>query len=78
MDQFNLFNSTTVQSEFLRRDHSKNLGVDGKAIVKYIFKNTMCGVGCIHVAQDKVEWQVAAIMKIKLRVQQKMGNFLAS
>ena len=54
-------------------DHLENPGVDGRIILRWIFK--MWGIDWIDLAQDTDRWrELNAVMN--LRVPQNVGNFL--
>jgi hypothetical protein len=59
------------------RDHLADLGVDGRIILKRIFKNGMGGMDWIDLVQDR---DIGAVLKVimNLRVPHNAGNFLTS
>jgi hypothetical protein len=54
----------------------ENLGVDGRIILKWIFKKYNGGVEWITVAQDKEQWRVFVNTVMNLGVPQNEGNLL--
>jgi hypothetical protein len=61
-----------------KRDHLADLGVDGRIILKWIFKNGMGGVDWIDLAQERDSWWAVLKVVMNLRVPHNAGNFLAS
>jgi hypothetical protein len=61
------------------RDHLKDPGLDGKVILKWIFKKWEGGVNCVDLAQNRGRWRVLvnAVMNVRV-VPQNAGNFLTS
>jgi hypothetical protein len=56
-------------SEHLKgRDHSEDLGVDGKIILEWILGKRWENVDWIHVALDRVQWRAIVKKIMKLRV----------
>jgi hypothetical protein len=71
---------TIFWSEILKgRDHSEDLGVDGRILLEWILRETewKCE-NWIHLAQDRNQWQALVNTVINLRVPQKARNFLTS
>jgi hypothetical protein len=66
------------QSENLEgRDHSEDIGIDGRIILKGIFREIGWeGVDRMHLAQYRYQWQVILNAVMKLRITYEMGNFL--
>jgi hypothetical protein len=51
------------------RDHSEDLGVDGRIILEWILvKKGWEGVDWIHLVQDKEQWRAVVNMVMNLRV----------
>ena len=47
-----------VRREGLRdRDYSEDLGVDGKIVLKWIFRKLDGVMGCIDLAEDRATWR---------------------
>jgi len=40
-----------------KREHLKDAGVDGRIILKWIFKKWDVGMDCIELAQDSYRWR---------------------
>jgi len=57
-------------------DHLEFLGVDGKIILKWIFKNWDWGMDWIDLAQDRDKWLAVVKMVMDSRVAQNAGNLL--
>jgi hypothetical protein len=53
-------------------------GVDGRIILKWIFKKWEGGMDWIDMAQDKGRWRALVSEVMNLRVPQNAGNFLTS
>jgi len=49
-------------------DHSEVPGIDGRIILKWIFKNWYCGMDWIVLAQDRYRWRslVNAVMNLRV------------
>jgi hypothetical protein len=60
------------------RDHLEVLGIDGRIILKLIFRVMVEGCGWINFAQDRDHWLAFVNMVMKLWLPQKMGNILTS
>jgi hypothetical protein len=50
------------------RDHTEDLSVDGRIILKRILQKRWENVDRIHLAQDRDQWQAALNTVMKLRV----------
>jgi len=50
------------------RDHLEDLGVDGRIILKWIFRNWARGVDWIDLAQDRDKWRALVKMLTGRRV----------
>jgi hypothetical protein len=50
------------------RDHLKDLGVDGRMILKWIFRKLDGAWTGIHLAEDRDRWQVLVNVVMNLRV----------
>ena len=59
-----------------KRDPPENLGVDGRIILKWIFKRYDGGVDWITVFRDKEKWRVFVNAVMTLGVPQNDGNLL--
>jgi hypothetical protein len=53
-------------------------GVDGKIILKSIFKKWHGGMDWIELAQDRDRWRALVNEAMNFRVPQNAGNFLTS
>jgi hypothetical protein len=53
-------------------------GVNGRIILKWIFKTWDKGTVWIHLAQDRDSWQTLVNDVINLQVSYNAGNFLSS
>jgi hypothetical protein len=64
----------------MERDHSEYLGVDGKIVLKWIFKklDNGWGVDWIDLAQEMSRWRALVNTIVNMRVPYKAGNFLTS
>jgi hypothetical protein len=60
------------------KPEEKGIGVDKKIILKFIFITEIGGKGVdwIHLAQDTDQWRALGNTVMKLRVSQKVENFL--
>jgi hypothetical protein len=61
-------------------DHLENPGVDGRIILKWIFRKWDGGGGMdwINLAQDRDRWRALANAVINLQLPYNEGNFLTS
>jgi hypothetical protein len=59
-------------------DHLGDPGVDGRIILKWIFKKWDTGMGWIQLAQDSDRWSALVNALMNLRVAQNAGNSLTS
>jgi hypothetical protein len=59
-------------------DHLKDPGVDGRIILKWMFKKWDGGIDWIALAQDRERWRAVVNAVMNLRVSQDSGNFLTS
>jgi hypothetical protein len=59
-------------------DHLGDPGVDGKIILKWIFKKWDGVMDWIELAQDRDRWRAFVNAVMNLRVPQNAGNFLTS
>jgi hypothetical protein len=59
-------------------DHLGDPGVDGRIILKLIFKKWDGGMNCIELAQDRDRWRALVNAVLNLRVPYNVGNFLTS
>ena len=62
----------------MERDHTEGLRVEGKLILKWIFKEWDWGMDWIHLAEDRDRWLALANAVMNLRVPQNAENFLTS
>jgi len=60
------------------RDHLEDLGVDGRIILKLIFKNGLGGMDWIDLAQERDRWRAVLKAVMHLWVPHNAGNFLTS
>jgi hypothetical protein len=60
------------------RDNLEDVGVDGKIILKCIFKKWDGGMDWIDVARYRDRWRSLVATVMNRRVSQKAGNFLTS
>jgi hypothetical protein len=56
----------------------KDLDVDGRIILKWIFERLNGGMDWINLAQDRDMWRGLVKAVMNLRVPQNAGNFLSS
>jgi hypothetical protein len=59
-------------------DHLGDPGVDGRIILKWVFKKWEEGMDWIQLARDRDRWRSIMNAEINHRVPQNVGNFLAS
>jgi hypothetical protein len=71
---------TKFLSENLKgRDHSEDLGVDGKIILEWILRELgWKGVDWIYLAQDRDRWRALLNTIINIHFPLKVGDFLTS
>jgi hypothetical protein len=50
------------------RDHSENLGVDGRIILKWIVRKYVWRAWTFHLSQDRDRWQAVVNAVMNLRV----------
>jgi len=50
------------------RDHSEDLGIEGKIILEWIFRKQWEAVDWMHLTQDKDQWQGLVNMITNLQV----------
>jgi hypothetical protein len=60
------------------RDHLEDPGVDGRMILRWIFRRWDGGMDWIDLAQDRDRWRGIVNAVMYLRVPQNAGNFLTS
>ena len=59
------------------RDHLEDLGVDGRIILRWIFRKwDVEGMGSIELARDRDRWRVLVTAVMNIRVPYKAGDFL--
>jgi hypothetical protein len=61
-----------------KKDHMKDLDVDGMIKLKCIFKKLYYGMDWTHLAQDTDKWRVLVKAVMNIWVLQNVGNFLTS
>jgi hypothetical protein len=64
--------------DLIQRDHLEDQGVDGRIVLKLIFKTWDRGSDWIDLAQDRDRWRALVNAVINLRVPQNAGNFLTT
>jgi hypothetical protein len=62
----------------MERDDFEDLAVDGRIILKWIFKKWEVGVDWIDLAQDRDRWRAFVNAVMNFRVPYNAGNFLTS
>ena len=60
------------------RDHLQDLDVDGRVVLKWIFKKSNGVMGWIYLAQDRDRWQALVNAVMNFRFPYNVGNFLIS
>ena len=60
------------------RDHLQDPGVDGRIMLRWIFKKLDGGMDWIDLAKDWDTWRAIVKAVMNLRVPQNVGNFLTS
>jgi hypothetical protein len=60
------------------RDHWGDPGVDGRIILRWIFRKWDVGMDWIRLARDRDRWRALVNAVMNLRVPQNAGNFLTS
>jgi hypothetical protein len=60
------------------RDHLENPGLDGRIILRWIFRKWDEGMDWIDLAQDRDRWRALVNVVMKRLVPQNAGNFLNS
>jgi hypothetical protein len=60
----------------MERGHLKDQGIDGRIILKWIFKKWDGGMDWIALAQDMDRWRALVNAVMNLRVPQSAWNFL--
>jgi len=60
------------------RDHSEDPGVEGRTILRCIFRKWDGGMDWIELAQDRHRWRALVNAVMNLRVPQNARNFSAS
>ena len=60
------------------RDHMKDPGVDGRIILKWIFRRRMWGMDWIDLAQGRDRWRALVNAVMNFRVSLNVRNFLTS
>jgi hypothetical protein len=58
--------------------HLEDPDVDGRIILKFIYKKWDGGMDWIDMAQDRDRWRAVVSAVMNLRVSQNAGNFLTS
>jgi hypothetical protein len=59
-------------------NHLGDPGIDGRIVLKWIFKKWDWGMDWIELAQDRVRWQAVVNVIMNLWVPYNAGNFLTS
>jgi hypothetical protein len=59
-------------------DHLEDLGVDGRIILRWIFRKWSRGMDCIDLALDRNRWLAVVNAEMNFRVRKNAGNFLTS
>jgi hypothetical protein len=60
------------------RDHLEDTGVDGRIILRWIFRKWDGGMDWVDLDQDRKRWRTLVKAVMKLRVAYNAGNFLNS
>jgi len=60
------------------RYHLKDLGIEGRVILKWLFKKWDVGMDWIHLAQDRLRWRALVNVVMNVRVPENEGTFLTS
>ena len=60
------------------RDHLEDPGLDGRIILRWVFKKWDSGHGLDYLAQDRGRWWSFVNAVMSLRVPHNAGNFLTS
>ena len=60
------------------RDYLEDSGVDGRIILKWIFRKVQGGMDWIILAQDRKMWRTSVNTVMNLRVLKSAGDFLTS
>jgi hypothetical protein len=61
-----------------KREHLEDLGVDGRIILRWIFRKWDGGMNWIDLARDKDRWWAVLKAVMNLLVSYNAGNFLTS
>ena len=60
----------------MERDHLEDPGIDGRIILRWIFRKCCGGMDWIDLAQDRDRWRAVVNGLMNLRVPLNVGNFL--
>jgi hypothetical protein len=60
------------------RNHLRDLGVDGRIILKWVLQKWDEDMDYIHLAEDRYRWRALVNAVMNLRVTYNAGNFLTS
>jgi hypothetical protein len=64
------------EGDLRKRDHLQNLGLDGRIILKCIYKKWNGGMDQIYLAQNSDRWWALVNAVMNFRIPQNAGNFL--
>jgi hypothetical protein len=60
------------------RNHLEDLGLDGRVLLKWIFKHWNVSIDWIDLAQDRNRWRSVVKVAMNLRISKNEGKFLTS
>jgi hypothetical protein len=58
------------------RDHLEDTGVDGRVILRWLFREWDGGIDCIDLVHDRDRWRALLKAAMNLRVPKKFGEFV--